>query len=528
MQIFEKAIKRCWLPRDFQVTTWEELSPYFEELLHRPIKSYADLLKWMQDSNELEAVLQEDLAWRYIHMSCDTQDKKKAERFNYFIAHITPKVSEYENLLLQKYWNCLFRNDLDPQDFYTYNLRVQKELELFRKENIPLKSQVEIKAQEYDAIVGAATIEYEGKELTLQQASAYLEKPDRKIREEVWKKIAERRLQDASQLDVLLNELIELRTQIAKNAGFTSYSLYKFKELGRFDYTPATCQAFHEAIETAVKPLIQKLLSIRKKKLQLEKLRPWDLSVDIWGDQPLQPFQTAEELLQKSIEVLRKIRPLYAEVLETMQQMHHLDLASRKGKAPGGYNYPLYETGIPFIFMNAVGTQNDLTTLFHEAGHAIHAFLTRNLPFNSFREVPSEVAELASMSMELLSMPYWNIFYTNIRDFKRAQIQQITHCITTLPWIATVDAFQWWLYDHPKHQPTERNDKWVEYYEQFHGNEVDWSGLEHIRKHQWQRQLHIYTVPFYYIEYGFAQLGALQIWKNYLQDPQKTLDQYEA
>jgi oligoendopeptidase F len=528
MQTISKAIQRNWLPQDFKVTSWEQLEPWFENLANRNLDNEADLMNWLKDSSELEAILQEDLAWRYIKMSCDTQNKELAENFNYFIAHISPKISEYENKLLQKYWDCPFRAALDPEDFKTHNLRVQKELELFRKENIPLKSEVEIKAQEYDAITGAATIQYEGKELTLQQASAYLEKPQREVREKVWRLMAERRLQDAAKLDNLMNELIQLRTKIAKNAGFASYSAYKFRELGRFDYTPDTCRAFHNAIEIAVKPLAEKLIQLRKQRLNLQRLRPWDLSVDIWGEQPLQPFSSAEELIEKAIATLRKINPAYGQLLETMRQMNHLDLASRKGKAPGGYNYPLYETGIPFIFMNAVGTQNDLTTIIHEAGHAVHAFLTKDLSLNTFKDTPSEVAELASMSMELISMPYWNVFYENEEDLRRAQIQQITRSLTTLPWIATVDAFQWWIYDHPSHTPIERNSIWLDYYKRFHGEGVDWTGLDHIRRYQWQRQLHIYTVPFYYIEYGFAQLGALQIWKSYTQDPEKTLLHYEA
>jgi oligoendopeptidase F len=210
-----------------------------------------------------------------------------------------------------------------------------------------------------------------------------------------------------------------------------------------------------------------------------------------------------------------------------MKEMGHLDLDSRIGKAPGGFNYPLYEIGVPFIYMNAAGTLRDLVTMVHEGGHAIHSFLTRDLELTEFKSVPSEVAELASMGMELISMDFWDEFFTNEDDLKRAQKEQLEKVISTLPWVAAIDKFQHWIYENPNHTEKERYDKWKEIMNTFGSAVVDWSGFEDVRSNLWQKQLHLFEVPFYYIEYGMAQLGAIALWRNYKQNPEKTIKQYK-
>lgn len=518
-----------YLPSDFEVTDWLSVKPWYDELLDRPLETTDDLERWLMDWSELEAYLQEDLAWRYIRMTCDTQNKALVERYNDFVANISPHLTTQSHRLQQKYYDSLLRRELDPLTYLTLNRQVEKDIELFREENVPLMSEVEIKAQQFDTITGAATVMVDGQEFTYQQAGRFLESTDRSRREHVWHAVQRRRLQDAEALDQLFNELVELRTRIARNAGHDSYTTYKFLELGRFDFTPADCNRFHEAIEQVIKPVYLRLLRDRAERLGLDSLRPWDLRVDIYGGEPLQPFETADELLERSIEVMSRVRPKFGEMLRQMQQMQHLDLGSRKGKAPGGYNYPLFRSGVPFIFMNAVGTQSDLSTMVHEAGHAVHAFLTQDYRLNIHRDVPSEVAELASMSMELLTMDHWDAFYADPKALNRARAQQLVGALSALPWIATVDAFQTWVYDHPSHTEMERNSTWLQLSSRFQGEGVvDWTDLDIHHRYQWHRQLHIFTVPFYYIEYGFAQLGALQVWKNYRQRPEETLERFEA
>jgi oligoendopeptidase F len=333
-------------------------------------------------------------------------------------------------------------------------------------------------------------------------------------------------LLDRDKLDRLFNKLIELRNQVGQNAGFDNYRDYMFKAMGRFDYTPQDCFDFHDAIATEVVPFLTEFADSRKGKLAVDKLRPWDKAVDEEGKPPLEAFDGGEDLLDKGIEVFNQTDAYLGECLTTMKKMDRLDLVSRKGKAPGGYNYPLAETGVPFIFMNATSTLRDMVTLMHEGGHAVHAFLCDNLELNEFKSTPSEVAELASMATELISMDQWHIYFPNEEDLVRAKREHLEQLIETLPWVATIDKFQHWLYENPKHSVDERIDSWNAIFEQFSDNTTDWTDLELNKSYLWQRQLHLYEVPFYYIEYGMAQLGAIAVWKNYKEDNNKGLEGY--
>ena len=299
-----------------------------------------------------------------------------------------------------------------------------------------------------------------------------------------------------------------------------------FAAMGRFDYTPQDCFNFHDSVKEAVVPLLNDMANNRKNALQVDALRPWDTKVDPQGLAPLKPFETGEQLLDKTIRCFSRLDPFLGDCLRIMKTMKHLDLESRKGKAPGGYNYPLDEIGVPFIFMNATSNLRDMITLLHEGGHAVHSLVTRDLAINSFKHTTAEVAELASMSMELITMDFWDEFFDNEADLKRAKIQHLESIIETLPWVATVDKFQHWMYENPQHTAEQRADAWVGIYDQFTDDVMDWSELETFKKYLWQRQLHIYEVPFYYIEYGIAQLGAIGVWKNYRQDREKGLKGY--
>jgi oligoendopeptidase F len=401
------------------------------------------------------------------------------------------------------------------------------QIKLYREESIPLFTTLQQMQQKYGMLTGAMSIEHEGQKLTLQMANSFLKDTNRELRKAIYEKVNEARLEKSGELNQLFTELISLRDKVAKQADHANYRDFKMDALGRFDYTAEDCFTFHRAIEAECVPLKNKVDLARKETLGLETLKPFDADVDPSGKAGLKPFKDEQELVNRSIEAFSKIRPYYGECLETMGAMGHLDLGSRLGKAPGGFNYPLYEIGVPFIFMNSVGSLRDLVTMMHEGGHAVHSFLSKDLEITGFKNLPSEVAELASMSMELISIDQWDVFFDNETDLKRAKKEHLEKIMATLPWIATIDAFQHWVYENPTHTEEERADNWQRISSRFGGKVVDWTGYEDVKKFQWQKQLHLYEVPFYYIEYGIAQLGAIAVWRNYRQNPEKALDQYE-
>lgn len=518
---------RNYLPANFDIKKWSDLETIYIELLNRPINSVADLEKWMLDLNETDAAVSENYGWRYIKMSCDTENAELIKSYEFFVNEIEPKIAPISDALNKKLVNCPFVKELDPKKYFVYLRSVKNSIELFRQENVELQAQIAVKSQQYASITGKQTITYQGKELTMQQAAVYFKNPDRKVREGVYYLIQKRKDADEEALNKLFEELLVLRNKVALNAGFKNYRDYKFRELGRFDYNKEDCFNFHKSVEKYFVPLSRKIDEARKNALKLDSYRPWDAEVDTGNNAPLHPFDTAEQLLERSTQCFDVTDKYFGECLRTMKTMKHLDLASRKGKAPGGYNYPLYESGVPFIFMNAVGLQRDVVTMVHEGGHAVHAFLTKDYKINEHKNVPSEVAELASMGMELISMQRWDVFYKDTTDLQRAKREQLEKIIKTICWIACIDAFQHALYENPNMSITERYAAWEHVYHRFESGTIDYTGLEKSVKRMWHGQLHIFEVPFYYIEYGFAQLGALAVWKNYLQEPQTALQQYK-
>ncbi len=518
---------RHYVPEDFQVTDWAKLESYFQELEARPVASADELERWLLDRSELEAVLSEDLAWRYIRMTCATQDAARSEAFQYFVNEIEPRVAPYDHALNEKMLASPYLDGLDKKRYGVFLRSVRRASEIYRAANIPLKTEISTKQQQYAAIAGAMTVTLDGQELTLPQAADRLKSPNRAVRETAWRAVQQRRLHDAKALDALFTELVGLRNQVGLNAGFDNFRDYMFAALGRFDYTPQDCFNFHRAIRETVVPLIDDLDLERRQDLKQPALRPWDLDVDPSGQLPLRPFATSEELLEKTIVVFQALDPYLGDCLRTMRQMGQLDLESRKGKAPGGYNYPLDETGVPFIFMNATSSLRDVVTMLHEGGHAVHSFLTRHLALGADKHPPSEVAELASMSMELISMDHWHVFFENPEDLRRAKKTHLESVLETFPWVATIDKFQHWLYEHPQHTETERHHRWTEIFDEFNQRTVDWRGLDGIKPYLWQKQLHLYEVPFYYIEYAMAQLGAIAVWRHYRQNPTEGLAAYK-
>lgn len=518
--------KRRFLPEDFQVDSWDAIQPFYRELEAREINSVQELQQWFQDRSELEAVLAEDMGWRYIRMTIDTTDKAARERFNYFVSQIQPNIAPEANRLNQKAIASPYIDELKESGYPVMIRAMKTDLEIFREANIPLNTELETLAQDHGTISGAMTVEIEGKELTLQQAADFLQSTDRQKREEAYRKITSRRLEDNVKLDELFDKLLNLRHRVAVNADFENYRDFMFKAMGRFDYTPKECEDFHDSVQAEVVPLLNQVARERKDKLAVDSLRPWDKAVDTEGREQLRPFKHSTDLTEKTIRVFSRLDPYLGQCLQIMREMEHLDLDSRKGKAPGGYNYPLAEIGVPFIFMNATSTLRDLITILHEGGHAVHSFLTRELELTDFKDTPSEVAELASMAMELLTMDYWDEYFEKDEDLLRAKKDHLEQIIGTLPWVATIDKFQHWIYTHPEHDQQERKQAWLRIFNEFSDEVTDWSGLEDAKAYLWQKQLHLYEVPFYYIEYGIAQLGAVAVWKNYKENPENGLQTY--
>lgn len=521
-----KKLSHKYLPIDFVIMHWACLEPFFNELNDRSILSVQDLEAWLTDLSELEACISEDACWRQIKMTCDTTDKSLEDAFTFFCMEIQPKMQPFADALNKKLIQSPFTAALDQAKYHTYLRSVQKSIELFRTENIPIQAELSVLQQQYGVIAGKMTIEVGGKEYTLQQAAQFLENEDRAFREEVYRKIQSRRLQDQEAMHDLFTSLIQKRHQVALNAGFENYRDYKFAELGRFDYTKEDCFQFHDAVKLHVMPLIEKIYTRKKEKLGVDALKPWDLEAEPAGTKPLRPFTDGKDLYEKSVACFEQIDPFFADCLRKMNELKHFDLESRKGKAPGGYNCPLAESGAPFIFMNAAGQMSDVTTMVHEGGHAVHSFLAHPLSLSAFKEYPMEIAEVASMAMELFSMQHWQPFFEKESDLNRAIEHQLERTITIFPWIAIIDKFQHWVYTNPAHTIEQRTNEWQNIVKEFSSKTLNQSGLKEFRAIGWQRQLHLFEVPFYYIEYGIAQLGAIGMWMQYQKNPTQALENY--
>lgn len=521
------TLHSTYIPADFRLTSWESLEPHFTALENEEITSVAGLEEWLVKLSQWEAQVHEEKAWRHIRMTCNTQDAAVVDAYQDFVNNIYPPMVIAVHRMVEKALALPFFRDLNDAGYMVLKRSFVNEVEIFNEESVPLISEATTLARHFDRIAGSLQIEHEGEKLTLQQSALLLESPDRKLREKAWRAASEARGAVRTQLHNLFSQLIEIRTRISALCGFPSFTDYAYRQMERYDYGRAEAEDFRNSIALVVRPLYEAQLKERCELLGLERLRPWDLAVDLSGGKVLAPFGSTEELVTKSIAALTGVSPQFGSFLREMKERGLLDLDSRMGKSPGGYNYPLPVTGAPFIFMNAANSWNDVVTMMHESGHAVQSFLMRDINLFPYRDVPSEMAELASMSMELFSLDFLGVFYPEAADLKRARLEQVTRMIVLLPWIAAVDHFQHWVYDNPAHSVAERNREWRKIYERYHGTLVDWTGLEDELDHFWQKQGHLYRSPFYYIEYGIAQLGAVAVWRNYRRDPVQAIELYK-
>jgi oligoendopeptidase F len=516
------------VPSKVDFDNWDQLQQIFSELEERPIQTSMQLESWLQDESEFYSTLYEVYALRYARMTCQTDDPEREKAYLHFVEEIEPKIKPQAFNLDRKFLDTPARKEL-PDRYYVLDRRRQNNVALFRPENVELEKEEAKLSQKYEKIAGARTVFYDGQERTLQQMAQYLEDVDRSIREETWSLAEKRRLQDKQTMDSLYSELIALRQRIAENAGFDNYREYAFRRRERFDYTPKDCVRFHDAVEQHIVPLVRSLDQERSKLLRVESLRPWDLNVDRANRPPLRPFKTMPELMQRCIQVYERVDSQFSGYFRTIMELVLIDPESRRGKAPGGYCVELPELRLPFIFLNLVGRDDDMRTILHESGHAFHTFLTRDqAPHFHYRgeSSPTEFAEVASMSMELLAGEHIEGTFYNHNDALRSKHEHLESIIRLLPWIATIDAFQHWIYTNPGHSVEEREKYWLGLRARFGGGEK-WGNHMAIQRSYWQRQGHLFTSPFYYIEYGIAQLGALGIWSQYRKDLKAGIEAYK-
>jgi oligoendopeptidase F len=524
-----QAPPRVFVPADFNPEDIAQIESFCQSLLDRPIESTVELEKWLCDVSELTSVIDEFGTRRYIDKSCNTESAEIEKAFLFFAETIEPKFKPFVFAFQKKFLTSPYSSKLQSTRYQMLIRRWQAEVEVFRAENVAIEVEITKLVNEYDKLCGAMTVDFGGKQQTLQQLARYSEEIDRPTRQAAWEAGTNRRLADREAIDGLFDRLLPLRRTIAQNAGMSDFREYMWKSLKRFDYTPVDCLTFADAIAETCIPVVDALDRKRAADLKLDRLRPWDLSVDPHHRPPLRPFAENEidAFVSKTSAIFRRLNPQLAEDFDSLRERKHLDLASRRGKQPGGYQSTLEEVREPFIFMNAAGLQRDVETLLHEGGHAFHALAARDEPLIFLRSAPMEFCEVASMSMELLGSDHFDLFYGEAASASRAKRSLIEGIIRFLPWMATIDSFQHWLYTTADPGPEARTAEWLRLLDRF-ASKTDWTGYEQARGALWQRQLHLFHVPFYYIEYGIAQLGALQLWMKSRIDPRGAMANYRA
>ncbi|MGE3062514.1 MAG: M3 family oligoendopeptidase [bacterium] len=515
-----------YLDISFKVTDYKDVASYFEELAERRVSSAAELEELISDYGKLVEAFQEDYGWAYINMTRDTSNKDYRERFSLFNDKIGPEVDKITFIINKKIADSVFSSQLRDTKWNLFLKRLDVNVQIFSEKNVPLKTEISNLAVDYQEKVGSIMIDFQGKEYTPSQMTKFFESKERHIRKEAFDKVVEKRLSMKDEINEIFMKMTSLRHKTALNAGESNYTDFRFKELERFDYSTKECEEFHQSVLEVCTPILGEIIGEKKKRLGVADMMPYDAHATMPEDEVLKPFADASDFIEKSRQVFASIDDRFLKVFESVNSDNKLDLESRKGKAPGGYNYPLYKSGLPFIFMNASGSNSDMRTLMHESGHAVHTVKVKDMFTYFYKNTPSEVAELASMGMEMITYDRWKIFYNDEKQLKQAQRKQLEGIITFFPWCAIVDKFQHHVYANPESKPEDLlvyfNTIATEYQEKY----FDWSGYKNYLPILWQMQIHIFEVPFYYIEYGMAQLGALQLWKNYLDDPKKTIEMY--
>jgi len=512
-QITERIKNRRFVPKQIDLCNWEDVKPLFDNLFDREIQSVVDLEQFILDRDELDAALQEENARIQLATSVNTIDEKAKDRFTKFQNEIISNTSSLSDKLDTMILQNSFLKQLDP-DRYGQLIKVSKHHQkLFAEKNIPIMIKDAQLGEKYSSVSGGMSAVFDGKERNLTQISNYVKETDRSVREKAWRTMAECRSCYCDEINELYSNMIDVRHQMAVNAGYDNFRDFRHQQYNRFDYSPEDCFKFHQTIQDYAVPVWLDRVKIRRAKLGIENLKPWDMRVDPDGNKPLRPFKSTEELEGQCAKVLDRIYPDLGDNLRLLQQYGNLDLATRKNKATVGFNMPLFETGVSFIFMNTTGTHNDFMVLLHEGGHAIETKACSNDPIVMYRNTPSEWGECASQSMELLGLDHLDVLYDSPETRTRCIIEKFEEVLLSLITTARNDAFQQWVYTHPEHTLNDRADKWMELGDRFPIGS-DNKGLESFQQTGWQIIPHFFIVPFYYIEYGIAQMAALQVYKK--------------
>jgi oligoendopeptidase F len=519
------------VPDGTNAARWEHLEPLYHELIHRELTCVKCLEGLILDRSDVDAAATEAASVLYINMTCRTDDEAANKAYLDHVENVQPRLKQAAFELDRRIAHSAFAAELDHGRFGVYLRNVQNNVELFRPENIPLETELNRLDQEYSQICGGMSVLFQGEERTIPQMSLFQELTDRAVREGAWRAVAQRRFADRERIADIFDRMVDIRQQIADNAGFDNYRDYMFRAKRRFEYGPGECEAYAKGVEEVCVPALRKLQAERARLLKIDtgKLRPWDYYVDVKGRAPLRPFKDPAEFVERTSRVFHRMDPSLGSMFDMLRDGNCLDLESRRGKAPGGYQANRDWIRKPFIFMNAAGIQRDVETLLHEAGHSFHALLSRHDPLLAYRaEIPLEFGEVASMGMELTAHPFMDEYYPGdpvaADRARRFHLEQIAGL---LPIVALVDQFQHWIYTNKGHTRAQRTQAWIDLNRRFNGD-VDWLGIEDYLSTSWHRILHLFSVPFYYIEYGIAQLGALQLWLNYKADPKRAIAQYKS
>ncbi len=524
----QTVFPRRFLPQEFTADSLEAIEAVYNDLLSRNIDDQESLLNWCAEWSEIDSILAEEGARRYVDHTCYTTDEKIIERYKEWLEKIRPAIKRIMFDMDRKFIASPAFSSLPQEKFGTWAKSVRNSVELFREENIPLQTEESKLDSEYDKVIGAMTVNFDGEKRTIPFMGRILEETDRDRREAAFRSIWDRFGQDDEKIQDIFDEQLKLRHQMALNAGFENYRDLRFRQLERFDYGPDECMQFHQSIEKVILPLARERNIKRQEALGVDQLRPWDVAVDPFGRPPLRPLEGNATLIDGCRQIFSKVHPDLEEMFSLLIDRELLDLESRENKAPGGYQYNFEEIRVPFIFMNSAGKQGDVETLLHEGGHAFHSIEARHHDLIANRGAPIEFCEVASMAMELLGAPHLDVFYNDPAQITRARIEHLEGVISLFSWVAMIDSFQHWLYTNPGHSRDERCQQWLSIMDRFSTHVMDWTGLEKVKETRWMRQSHLFGVPFYYVEYAIAQLGALQVWRNYREDPDKAITDYRA
>ena len=522
----QTAYPRRYLKMDFKPVDLDSIEEVYKALLEREISDLESLESWCRDWSEVDSTIGEEGARRFVQHTCYTDDAEITENYMEWIEKIQPCLKKISFDMDRKFIASPAIEQLPEQEFGIWVKSVNNSVELFREENIPLQTEETKLDAKYDETIGAMSIEFDGEARTLPYMGRILEETDRDRREQSFRATWDRILKDQDKIEGIFDRQVELRHQMALNAGFDDYRALRFRQLERFDYGPEDCLQFHDSIEAVIKPLVAQRQKKRKEMLAIDSLRPWDMAVDPEGRAPLRPLEGGVKLVDGCRQIFARVHPDLDQMFRILIDGDLLDLDSRSGKAPGGYQCTYHEIRKPFIFMNAAGKQGDVETLLHEGGHAFHFIESRDLELIANRGAPIEFCEVASMAMELLGNPYLDVFYDDESQITRARIEHLEGIISLFIWVAMIDSFQHWIYTNPGHSREQRRTSWIAIMDRFNTGHMDWSGIEEIRAHRWLRQSHLFGVPFYYVEYAMAQLGALQVWRNHRQDPDNAIRLY--